>query len=132
MRNYSFTVEKKHIDMFQHMNNAAYLEIYEQTRWATLAENNLQPAKLKELGIGPVILEINLKFLKEIKLDDAISIETQASRVSPKIFKVNQAMKKNADVCSTAEFTMAFFDLHARKIIEPTEEVLKLFGMNDL
>jgi acyl-CoA thioester hydrolase len=38
-------------------------------------------------------------------------------------------MLRGDEVCCTAEFTIGFFDLKARKLILPTPEWLKAIGM---
>jgi acyl-CoA thioester hydrolase len=44
--------------------------------------------------------------------------------------KIRQEMiNQDNKICSTAEFTVAVFDLKTRKIIEPTERWIKAIGL---
>jgi thioesterase-3 len=124
-----YQVKQADIDSFGHMNNAAYLSVYEEARWQSLVKNGLNIAIIKEMGVGPVILEINIKFLKEIKFNDALSIETAGTYAGGKVFKLQQRILNKTVVSSTAEFTMAFFDLQTRKTVMPNDEMLALYGL---
>lgn len=128
MYKYELKIEAKYIDAYGHVNNAAYLEILEKARWKLLEENGYSLDKIQSFGIGPVILEINIKFINEIKLNDIILIETDLPIFKGKIGKLSQRMLREDKLCCTADFTMAFFDLKKRKIIEPDAELLKLIG----
>lgn len=128
MFTFNTIIQNQHIDAFGHMNNAAYLEILEEARWDILKTHGFDKDKVNEIGFGPIILEINIRFLKELKLHDAIQIKTTRSSFTGKIGKIFQEIKKNDELCCKAEFTIAFFDLTKRKIIEPNHDILQLFG----
>ncbi len=46
------------------------------------------------------------------------------------IGKLAQHMIREGETCSEAEFTIALFDLAARKLVAPTEEWLAAVGLN--
>ena len=85
--------------------------------------------RIHELKIGPIILEIHIKFIKEILLGQIIQVESQMTSYSGKVGEMHQQMKSEEGVvfCSS---TMKFglFDLQKRKLIEPTSEWLKAIG----
>jgi YbgC/YbaW family acyl-CoA thioester hydrolase len=127
---YHTQVAQSHIDLYGHMNNASYLQILENARWVMLKEQGISADKINQLGIGPVILEITIKFLKELKLHDDIEIQTEILSFQNKIGKLAQNIMKGDELCCKAEFTMALFDLKNRKIIEPSQQQLALFGLH--
>jgi acyl-CoA thioesterase FadM len=78
---------------------------------------------------GPVILEVNVRFSKELKEGEIIRIETVSRRKDNRIFYFDQVMKNEKDeICSQAVFTAAVFDLNKRKMIRAGEKWLKAFG----
>jgi len=127
---YHFTVKEIYLDLFGHMNNATYLTILEDSRWDLLTQNGFTVADIQRLGIGPTILEINIRYLRELRLRDEVVIETKLVSYEKKIGKILQHMKRGEEVCCTAEFTIALFDLKQRKIINATPEWLQALGVS--
>jgi len=128
---YFLTIKQSDLDSFGHVNNAVYLTLFENARWELLIKNGYGLKKIHETGLGPTILEIHLKFLKELRLHDEIEIETQLISYEGKIGKLSQKMLRAKELCCDAEFVMGFFDLKARKLILPTPEWLQALGIED-
>jgi YbgC/YbaW family acyl-CoA thioester hydrolase len=125
---YPLTIKESHLDMLGHVNNATYLNLFEEARWEIITENGFGIEKMRATGLGPVILEITIKYLKELRLRDSIVIETQFNSYEKKIGKILQRMLRGDDVCCTAELTFGLLDLKQRKLIMPTEDWLKAIG----
>lgn len=120
---YKFEVTEDLLDEYNHINNARYLDLYEQARWAILEVSSFGRQYVKETGIGPVIIEVTVKFRKEIKLGEIVTIRTISKIEGNRIFLFSQEMKnENDEICSTAIFKGALFDLKTRKIIKPDEK----------
>lgn len=126
---YPVTIQESYLDVFGHVNNAMYLTLFEEARWDIIHKNGYGLKKILETGIGPVILEIHLKFSKELRLRDEIVIETELLSHTKKVAEMGQKMIRNGDVCCTAQFTIGLFSLKERKLIHPTEEWLKAIGI---
>ena len=126
----SLQVKEHHVDSLGHLNNATYLALFEQARWEGITTQGYGFAEIQKYKKGPVILEANIKFLKELKLRENFTITTQMLSYEGKIAQLKQEMcKEDGQVASVAVFTMGFFDLEARKLILPTPEWLKALGM---
>ena len=119
-----------YLDTFGHVNNAMYLALFEEARWELVTQNGYGLKKIMEKGMGPTILEIKLKFLKELRLRDNIVVETQLTSYQNKIMNVHQKMLRENVICCEADFIMGFFNLKERKLINPTEEWLKALGVD--
>jgi thioesterase-3 len=128
---YPLTIKEAHLDTFGHVNNAAYLTLFEEARWDLITKNGYGLEKMLSTGIGPTILEINLTFLKEIRLREEIVITTQMILLEKKIGKLSQKMLRNDEICCVATFVFGLFDLHKRKLIPPTPEWLTAIGCNE-
>lgn len=125
---YPVTILETYLDVFGHMNNTTYLTLFEEARWDYITKNGYGLKEIRKTGLGPVILEIRLSFLKELLLRDEIVIETTVVSYERKICKLLQKMKRNETVCCTAEITIGLFDLKERKLVMPTPEWLKAIG----
>lgn len=128
---YEVKILEKHLDTFGHMNNATYLEIYEEARWDFITNNGFGLDKVQSLKIGPVILELHLTFKKEIKNREVIKIKSQLNEIkNPLISTLKQEMiNDKGEVCSVLDLTVGLMDLQKRKLIQPTDEWKKAIGM---
>lgn len=127
---YPLTIREGHLDSFGHMNNATYLQILEEARWEIIALNGFSLQHIQEKQIGPVILEITIRFIKELKVREKIVIETQCTEVSGKIGKLTQEIRnEQGNVCCRSQFTIALFNTKTRKIIEPTQDWYDALGV---
>ena len=118
---YKVLIRESHLDTFGHVNNATYLDLYEEARWDLITGNGYGLKEVQQLNQGPVILEANVKFLKELKLREEITITTELVFYKGKVGQLKQLMiRPNGDVASEALFTFGLFDLVQRKLIDPT------------
>jgi YbgC/YbaW family acyl-CoA thioester hydrolase len=129
---YKLMVREEHLDTFGHVNNAVYLELYESARWEYITSQGYGMKEVKLYEKGPVILELNLKFKKELGLREEIMIETDYPIIlNSLLMKMNQRIIKCSTKEVASELTMTFglFDLRLRKLIAPTAEWLKVMGV---
>ncbi len=126
---YDFTVDQKLLDDYGHVNNARYLDLYEEARWDILNKSGYGQEMVKKSRKGPVILEVNVRFKSELLPGQKIRIETSSRRKNDKIFYFDQVMiNEEGKEASKALFTYALFDLEKRKMIKPDEGWMKAFG----
>ncbi len=127
---YEIIIKEHHLDTFGHVNNAVYLQLFEEARWQFITSKGYGLNEVLKNKKGPVILEAHIKFLKELKLREKIQITFVPSENSKgKITKICQKMlKANGDVASELIVTIGFFDLAERKLISPTPEWLKIYN----
>lgn len=126
---YLLTINDKDIDAFGHVNNAAYLRMFEEARWDIVTKNGYGLEKILATQIGLVILELKINFIKELYAKDTIIIETQVVSFDAKIGRINQVMLRDAKPCCKAEIVFGIFSLTDRKLILPTAEWLAVFGL---
>ena len=132
LHSYDLTVLESHLDTFGHVNNATYLQLFEEARWDLITQNGYGLKEIQKSGHGPVILEINLKFKRELRLRQKITIETETLSQNKMISKVTQIIRdENQKACCVAEFTFGLFDLKKRKLIPPTSDWLKALGLEE-
>jgi thioesterase-3 len=126
---YHLMIRESHLDTFGHVNNAVYLQILEEARWDLITENGYGLDKVRATGLGPTILEVQLRFSKELKLRQKIKVETHLKSYEKKIAYLIQEIKNEAnEICASATFTFGLFDTQARKLVLPTPDWLKAIG----
>lgn len=122
---YPILIKEIYLDFYGHMNNATYLTLFEEARWEYITKNGYGYKKIMETGLGPVILEITIRYLKELRLRDEVVIRTYMLSYDKKIGKMRQEMVRGEEVCCSADFTIGLFNLKERKLINPTPEWLQ-------
>jgi acyl-CoA thioester hydrolase len=129
---YPLTIREAHLDTFGHVNNATYLAILEEARWELITRNGYGLDEVVRRRVGPTIVEINLKFQRELRNRQRIVIRTWMESYVGKIGKVvQQIVDPDGNLCCEALFTIGLFDLAARKLIPPTPEWIKGLGLTE-
>ncbi|HUO58916.1 MAG TPA: acyl-CoA thioesterase [bacterium] len=127
---YPVIIRESHLDSFGHMNNAAYLTLFEEARWEFITCNGYGHKEVREFQKGPVILELAVKFRREITLRERIGITVQPEDSRGKICRFRQEMlKEDGTVATELELTFGLFDLQTRRLIDPTPEWKKAIGL---
>lgn len=131
MYEYETLIQEFHLDSFGHVNNAVYVELYEEARWDFITRNNFGLKEIQEYQVGPVILDLKVRFKRELVNREKIKITSQTiAIVSTKIQVLEQKIYNAAGkIASEAEFTVGFFDLKNRKLIDSSPEWLKAIGV---
>jgi thioesterase III len=130
---YRLLIHERHLDLFGHVNNAAYLEIFEEARWDWVTGNGYGVREVRERGLGPVLLEARLRFHREVTNRDDVIIRSRTVEYKGKIGRLEQAMlRADGTAACTAEFVIGLFDLKTRRLVKPTPEWLRAVGMEDL
>src|SRR5438270_13098393 len=74
---YRLLITERHLDVFGHVNNAAYLEIFEEARWDWITGNGFGLREVRERVIGPVLLEARLRFQREVTNREPVCIHSR-------------------------------------------------------
>ncbi|GDX79114.1 hypothetical protein LBMAG42_09250 [Deltaproteobacteria bacterium] len=129
---YPTTISPTQIDVLGHLNNAAYLAIFEAARWDVLRETGVAWDTLVSLGVSPVILEINLKFRREVRDGESLIVESTFSRTGPRRFIARQKMVDQAGkLRASAELVGTFFDVVNRRIVDAPAALLQALGLTE-
>jgi YbgC/YbaW family acyl-CoA thioester hydrolase len=129
---YEVVIREAHLDSFGHVNNAVYVQLYEEARWDFITKNGHGLDFIQRHQIGPVLLDLKVRFRKELKNREMIRIESQTVElVSSKILVLEQKMIRVSDgkIASDAMFTVGIFDMQARKLIDAPAGWLRAVGV---
>ncbi len=128
---YRLQILEHHLDSFGHVNNAVYLQILEEARWDFITKKGFGLDVIKKIQKGPVILEIKIKFKRELKNREWIEIHSQAVEpINDRMYVLKQEIF-NADgkVMTEVFLTIGFFDMVLRKLLVPEKEWLRAIGL---
>lgn len=131
---YDKQILEQHLDTFGHVNNAVYLQLYEEARWDFITKNGLGLKQILESQIGPVLLDCQLTFKAELNNREHIKIISQARTEmrNKYVMVLDQKMvKESGKIASTLTLSVGMMDLKARKLISPSAEWLKALGVEE-
>ena len=119
------------MDFNQHMRNAAYLGVAEETRLRFLEDAGFPMAELYRRRLGPVVVEDVLTYKMELRLLEPFRVDMATSAISPdaRKMKVRNRFFRSSDgaLCATVETLILWFDLEARRTIVPPPEMGQLW-----
>ena len=96
-----------HIDVYQHVNNARYLEFMEEARWQWL-ENLPAFHWMQQQGIAFVVVNININYRTPAVLGDVLRIESELLHLNTKSGVISQKMVRTADEALIVDATLTF------------------------
>jgi thioesterase III len=130
LHEYALVIREHHLDSFGHVNNAAYLEILEEARWDLVTRNGYGLDEVHRLKVGPVVLEVQIRFVREIRNRQRVTIRTWLESYSGRIGKLAQQIRDETDEpCTEALFTIGLFDMASRRLVRPTPEWMAALGL---
>jgi acyl-CoA thioester hydrolase len=125
-------ISEAHLDSFGHLNNARYHELFEQARWDLITSRGFGIDTIRRTQTGPVILEVTVRFMRELSPREQIVIRSELVSYERKVGKLRQQMlKADGDVACEAIYTFGLWDLERRKLIEPTPAWAYAVGLTE-
>jgi thioesterase III len=127
---YPVLIHEQHLDLLGHVNNATYLTLFEEARWEFITQGGYGLDEVMRRKISPVVLEVTMKFQRELRNRQRIVIRSWTESYTGKVARLTQQMvDEQGQICCDAQFVFGLFDLVARKLILPTPEWLKAVGL---
>lgn len=119
-----------HCDVYQHVNNARYLELLEEARWEFISPIKNSPA-FKSKGWITIVAHISIAYKRPIVLNDQIEIHTCIGETGRKSMTFHQQIFKNGQPKLVAEAYIKFvvYDEKAQKSIFINDEVKSIFKL---
>ncbi len=98
-----------HLDVYQHVNNARYLEFLEEARWQWLEEQQL----------AFVVVNININYHRQAVLDDVLAIHSEMKQLNGKSGMIAQrvVLEGSDTVIADAALTFVCIDLRTQKAV---------------
>ena len=107
-----------HIDVYQHVNNARYLEFLEEARWEGL-ENTDSFQWMSARNIAFVVVNININYRRPAVLGDLLTISSHLQQLNGKSGVLSQTvtLEPGGDVVADAQITFVCIDLKTQKAL---------------
>lgn len=115
-----------HLDGYNHVNNARYLEFLEEARWQHT--DNISKEAYKTIPWSFVIVNININYKFSATFGDVLRIETGIDKIGGKSITFNQEVfldDDNTPVCD-AKVTFVILDNKTGKPLPIEGDLLKL------
>ncbi|WP_114191560.1 acyl-CoA thioesterase [Edaphovirga cremea] len=115
-----------HIDVYQHVNNARYLEFLEEARWEWLAQLN-GFRWMHENNIAFIAVNININYRKPAVLGDMLRIDSTLDRLNGKSGVINQVITRISDDAPVVDAALTFvcIDLKTQRALPLEGELLE-------
>jgi len=116
-----------HLDIYQHVNNARYLEFLEEARWGFFEQFPLAE-KVHAHNYAFVLVNININYRRPAFVNEVLEIRTQVSRIGNKSCTIHQAMvlKGTDTLVADADVTFCVLDQEAHKAVVIEGEIREL------
>ncbi|WP_232697756.1 acyl-CoA thioesterase [Brevibacillus daliensis] len=125
---FDFTVRSTEVDIIGHVNNAKYLEYMEWARFNWLIAQGFTIEKLKQKGIFPVVVNLNVNYRSELVMGDQVQIHTSLINVGKKSFVVkHELFHEQKGLVGDGLITMVMIDAKERRAVELPEELRELY-----
>jgi len=124
--NTNIIIQGFHIDRYGHVNNARYLEFFEQARWQYI-EEHLNPQIPEKKNWQFTVVEINIKYKKPLFFKDEIVIETRIEEVSYVKTHMSQKiyLKKDYELATLGKVSFIIVDIPTGKPLRVTDDLKK-------
>lgn len=95
-----------HTDMYQHVNNARYLEFLEEGRWQAF-ETYMDLDAFMKKGYLFFVVNINISYRSQAKVNDTITIKTGLGKIGNTSAVIRQQVinESTGQVCVDADVT---------------------------
>lgn len=122
-----------HLDVYQHVNNARYLEFLEEARWQWLEEVEAFHWLLEQ-KLAFVVVNININYRRPAVLGDVLTIESEITQLNGRsgIIAQRVMLAGQETVVADAALTFVCIDLHTQKAValegELRERLMRLMA----
>ena len=129
----TFVVRWSECDANGHLRNTAYSEYGIETRVGFMAEHGFSVSRLRQVGVGPVILREELDYLREVHMGDTVEVDFQRLGLSPDgaRWRLAHDLRKGDQPVARIVLLGGWLDLHKRRLTPAPPEVARLFETLD-
>lgn len=109
-----------HADFYGHVNNARYLEFFEEDRWAHL-ESKIDLKSWAEKGLAFLVVNINVNYRIAVPVGETLLVRMNVEKIGRKsaVLKQEIVLKKTKQIAADALVTF---------VIRDREGVMKIEG----
>ncbi len=107
-----------HLDVYQHVNNARYLEFLEEARWEAL-ETQAAFRWLTQHNIAFVVVNININYRRPAVLGDVLKVVSRLEQLNGKsgVLRQDIHLEPEGELVADALITFVCIDLKTHKAL---------------
>ncbi|GGU47832.1 acyl-CoA thioesterase [Streptomyces lavendofoliae] len=106
-----------------HLNQAVYLQYAEHARWSMLQAGGIRQADLLERNLGPVALEVTVRYRRELRAGDETEVTCVFVWGEGKTFRIEQIIRMaDGTVAAEVSGVGGLMDLRRRKLVADPRE----------
>lgn len=107
------------LDTQGHLNQAEYLHYAEHARWEYLAAAGISQDALIATGFGPVVLDVAVRFRRELRGGDEVDVTCAFVFDGGKTFRILQDFRRpDGRVAASLSSTCGLLDLTERRLAD--------------
>jgi thioesterase-3 len=106
-----------HTDLYQHVNNARYLEFLEEGRWQLL-EDHMDLEAFMGRGFLFFVVNINISYKNQARVNDLVFVKSGLGKIGNTSAVIRQQVinRKTNAVCVDADITFVIADLKGKPL----------------
>ena len=100
-----------HTDIYGHVNNARYLEFFEEERWAQF-DANVDLRKWADKGLVSMVVNINVNYRKAVSFGERLLVSTGVEKIGNRsaVLKQEIRIKDSGELAADALVTFVLSD----------------------
>ena len=130
---FSVPIKVRHyeLDTVGHLNHAVYHSYGEVARLELFEKAGALKGELEQERLFPVLLESNIKFLRELRAGDSVLVTCEVKFGSRKVFEMNSnIVKLDGTVSAEITCTLGLMDMDLRKLVADPRGRLEKAGLD--
>ncbi|MFD5179257.1 acyl-CoA thioesterase [Nocardia sp. NPDC058379] len=117
------------LDAQLHVTGSAYQQYADHARFACVAAAGVSVPDLLAAGLGPVNLELNVRYHRELRADDTVEIDCRWAWSGGKTYRVEHTLTRDdGEVAATVSYVAGLLDLGERKLVADPARVWAEFA----
>jgi thioesterase-3 len=104
-----------HADFYGHVNNARYLEFFEEDRWAYF-ESKIDLRKWAQMGLVFMVVNINVNYRRAVPVGETLAVGTNLEKIGNRsvVLKQEILIKNSGEIAADALITFVIADRSGR------------------
>ncbi|AWK43471.1 YbgC/FadM family acyl-CoA thioesterase [Photorhabdus laumondii subsp. laumondii] len=118
-----------HIDLFQHVNNARYLEFLESARWEWLHKHSVVEW-IQRNNVGFAVVNININYRSSAVLGDELEVDCRLTELRNRsgVFSQEIIRRRNNQLIADAKTTFVWIDRKTQRALSIEGELREIMG----
>jgi thioesterase-3 len=123
-----FKIRGYHCDSYGHLNNARYLELFEEARWQLLELQSIRE-QIDLLGFRFYVVDIHVRYRKAVNDGYEIVIKSCINQYGRKTMVFKQEMLHDSQgLLADAAVTFVLFDPKSQRAVTLDESIKEIFA----